>query len=360
MNTILKTLVSLPLLGILACGDDTATGGTGGTGGQPEGGEAQGGKGGAEGEGGQGGTTDGGGPQGGGGAGPTVEVVKAFDPAAFEFPEGLLVTDEAYVGFAFTGAVRTLALPDGDAQDFAAAPAPPSDSAFVTGLALDDEGALYIAYVSFDPARTPGIYRAEPGGGEATLWSSHPQLNFPNGFAFDDSGTLYVTDSAAGAIFRVDALGTAEVWAADPLLAPDATACGQNASIAVGANGLAFSDGAFYVASSDQGALARIPIESDGSAGTLETIAGPSCDLGGIDGIALDSGGLVYAAINRANKIVTIDEDGSLATIAEGAPLDFPATVAFAAGGDLYVTSFALAAFLSGGDPHPALVRIGR
>lgn len=355
MNTFSSSFVALSLLGIVACGDDTAAGGNGGTGGQAQAGEAEGGKGGEVLEGGNGGTAEGGGSE-----LPSVELVKAFDPAAFELPEGLVLdADQAYVGFAFTGAVQTLSLSGDEAEDFAAAPAPPSDSAFVTGLALDEQGALYIAYASFDPARAAGIYRAEPGGGEATLWSSHPQLNFPNGFAFDDSGTLYVTDSAAGAVFRVDALGTAEVWVTDPLLAPDATACGQDASIAVGANGLAFSEGAFYVASSDQGALLRIAIEASGAAGAIETIAGPSCDLGGIDGIALDGTGLVYAAINRANKIVAIDADGSFATIAQGSPLDFPATIAFADSGDLYVTSFALAAFLSGGDPHPSLVRIG-
>lgn len=361
MNRIATSLVSLSLsmFGVLGCGDDSSTGGAGGAGGQPvggAGGEAQG----ASGSVGGGGEAEGGASSGGGGEGgaSAMEVVRAFDAGAFELPEGLVVDDEALVGFAFTGAVRAVSLSSGEQEDFAAAPPPPSDSAFVTGLARGGDGALYLAYVSFDPERTPGIYRVQPGASEATLWSSHPQLNFPNGFAFDDEGTLYVTDSAAGAIFRFDAQGTAEVWATDPLLAADATACGQNASIAVGANGLAFGDGALYVASSDQGVLARLPILPDGSAGSVEALAGPSCDLGGIDGITLGRDGLVYAAINRANRVVRIDDSGVIETVAQGAPLDFPASVAFGADGALYVTSFGLGAFLSGGEPHPALVRV--
>ena len=85
---------------------------------------------------------------------------------------------------------------------------------------------------------------------------------------------------------------------------------------------------------------------------------GPDCDgLAGIDGIAFDADGAVVAAINRADRIVRID-GGEIEILAEGEPLAFPASVAFDSAGDLYVTSFSLDDFLSGGSPAPALVRV--
>lgn len=67
----------------------------------------------------------------------------------------------------------------------------------------------------------------------------------------------------------------------------------------------------------------------------------------------------IVAAINRADRIVRIDpSNGDLTTIAEGSPLDFPATVALEADGAILVTSFALDGILSGGEAAPALVRV--
>ena len=349
---------------LAGCGDDSEGGGGAGagaaggpsTGAGDEGGGGSAGPGGAGGEGGDGGS---------GGDGRSIEVVATFDPAAFELPEGLAIRgDAAHVGFAFTGAIDRFALPEGTRIGYANAPPPPPNTAFMTGLTFDQGGRLYAAYVSFTPDATPGVYRADAGGGPATLWATHPQMVFPNGFAWDDDGLLYVTDSATGGIFRIDDTGTAELWMTDALLAGDPLVCGGAAEdIAVGANGLVFTGGAFYVASSDQALLARVPLEADGSAGALTVIAGPDCDgLAGIDGLTVD-GVDVLAAINRSNRIVRIaTSDGAIEELASGAPLDFPASLEFAGQGEgraLYVTSFALGAFLSGGDPAPALVRIG-
>ena len=66
--------------------------------------------------------------------------------------------------------------------------------------------------------------------------------------------------------------------------------------------------------------------------------------------------------MNRADRVVRIDTaSGDISTIAEGAPLDFPASLAFGGEGEdraLYVTSFGLARYLAGEVPSPALVRI--
>jgi sugar lactone lactonase YvrE len=234
-----------------------------------------------------------------------LEVVAAFDPAAFELPEGLVIDGgDAIVGFAFTGAIERVALADGARTPLAVTPPPPPNTSFVTGLGLGGDGAIHAAVVSFTAELAPGIYRAPADGGDAELWASDPAMVFPNGL----------------------------VW----------------------------TDGALIVSGGDQGVLLRIPIADDGNAGTPETIAGPDCELAGIDGIALDDDGSIVAAINRSNRLVRIDDAGAIEVLAEGPPLDFPATVAFAGEGEdrsLVVTNFALAEFSAMGTPTPALLK---
>jgi sugar lactone lactonase YvrE len=361
MKTLKTALISLLLMSgtVVACSEDAGSGGEAvGGGGAEVGGSSEGGQP-------EGAASAGGASQGGGGAAATVEVVAVLDAAAFELPEGLAVRgDDTYVGFAFTGAVEALDLATGARSPFGAAPPPPPNTSFMTGLTTDDQGRVYAAYVSFTADAVPGVYRAEPGGGELELFSTHPQLVFPNGFAWGDDGSLYVTDSAVGGVFKIDPSGAAELWLSDPLLAGSLEACGPHGDIAVGANGVVFKDGALTIASSDQALVARVPISRAGEPGPLAIVAGPDCaELAGIDGLTWDDDGQLLAAINRANKVVSIDAAGGVTTIAEGAPLDFPASLELAGDGDdraLVVTSFALAAFLSGGDPQPAIVRIVR
>lgn len=365
-GTLATTLLLLTGSLFLAACDDgggTGTGGTGGAGGDG-GTTAQGGTGGAGG--GTGGEAGGAGATGGtgGGAAAVATVVLELDPAKYELPEGLaIVGNTAYLGYAFTGAIEKVDLANGARSAFAAAPPPPPNTAFMTGVGLDGQGQTYAAYVSFTPDAAAGVYRAPAAGGDATLWASEANMVFPNGFAWDDAGTLYVTDSAHGGVFRVAADGTAEPWVQDALLEGNPPACGQPAdALSVGANGLVWTKEALYVASSDQGLVARVPILGDGSAGGVEVLAGPDCeDLGGIDGITLDEDGSLVGAVNRSNKLVRISTKGDVEVLFEGAPLDFPASLAFAGTGAdraLYVTSFALGTFTSGGDAKPALVKV--
>lgn len=296
-----------------------------------------------------------------GGVGLELEAVVAFDPAAFELPEGLVIDGgDAIVGFAFTGAIERVALADGARTPLAVTPTPPPNTSFLTGLGLDGDGVIHAAVASFTADLAPGIYRAPADGGDAELWASDPAMVFPNGLAWADDGALYVTDSAYGGVFVVDAAGIVAPWVQDPLLAGDPTNCGAMGTISVGANGLVWTDGALIVSGNDMGVVLRIPIAEDGTAGTPETIAGPDCALAGIDGIALDDDGSVVAAINRSNRLVRIDDAGAIEVLAEGPPLDFPATVAFAGEGEdrsLVVTNFALAEFSAMGTPAPALLK---
>ncbi len=350
--------IAAALAAVLGCSDDDADAGSGGATASSSSATGAAASSSASGQGGQGG-------QGGaGGGGATAEVLASFDAAQFELPEGLAIDgDELVLGFAFSSTADTFDLDGGSRAPFAAFPVPAPNTGFFTGVTTDADGAVYGALVSFTPDPVAGVYRAATAGSEPALFASHPQLVFPNGFAWGEAGALFVTDSATATVFSVAGDGSVTPWLSDPLLAGDPTVCGgEPDDIAVGANGVVWTTDALFVASSDQALVARIPIQPDGSAGAIEVLAGPDCSLlGGIDGIALDADGSLVGAVNRADRLVRIATDGAVDVILEGSPLDFPASLAFAGSGDeraLYVTSFALARALAGEPASPALVRI--
>lgn len=287
-------------------------------------------------------------------------AVVAYDPAQGELPEGLaLDAKAAYVGFAPSGQIERVALGvDPVRTPYGSLPAPPA-TGFMTGLAFGPDGRLYAALVSPEPDPAAGIYRLPPGGGSAELFASDAELPFPNGLAFDGGGALYVTDSALGAVRRVASDGSVSDWITHPSLLGQRDFCGPDLNtFDIGANGITLGDGVVYVANNDKGSIVAIPIEEDGSAGSPSELVAPDCDrLGGADGLALGADGHLYVAVNRQNRIVRVGADGSIQVIAEGGVLDFPASVALA-NGELWVTSFALGAALSGGTPKPALVRL--
>jgi hypothetical protein len=291
---------------------------------------------------------------------PTPTVLAAFDPAAGELPEGLATKgDVAFVGFAPLGEIARLDLRTGERARFAKLPKPVPGKGFMTGLAFSADGALLAALVSFDPSVQPGIYRVPAAGGQAALFAKAPGMLFPNGMALDPSGTLFVTDSAAGAVYKVSSSGEATVWASSPLLAGDAKECGGSGNpFPIGANGIVARDGAFYVTNTDKGLVVRIATAADGSARAPEVVAGPDCGaLAGADGLVVDGGGDLLVAVNRQNKLVRLPRQGKMDVLTQNGALDFPASVTRDAS-SVFVSNFALANASSGKPAHPALLRI--
>jgi sugar lactone lactonase YvrE len=270
--------------------------------------------------------------------------------------EGLAVHGKtAYVGYVASGQIVSIDLDTAAITPYSTLPQPVAGKGFVTGLLLHGDD-LFGALVSFVPEVQPGIYRAVKGGA-ATVFAKHPEMLFPNGMVFDDAGRMYVTDSAAGAVFRVSPTGEVTKWASGPALAGGKDGCGAGKGVGVpfdiGANGIAFNDGALIVTNTDRGALVRIPIQADGSSGTIADIAGPSCDdLNGADGVAIAPNGDYIVAVNHQNKVVRVDRAGRVSTLLAGAMLDFPSSVTFD-GGALYVENFA---FLD--SKNPGLLRV--
>jgi sugar lactone lactonase YvrE len=287
-------------------------------------------------------------------------LLAAFDPAAGELPEGLATRNEiAFVGFAPLGEIARVDLRTGESARFAKLPKPVPGKGFMTGLAFGTDGALYAALVSFDPSVQPGIYRVPAAGGQATLFAKAPGMLFPNGLVFDANGVLFVTDSAAGAVYKVSPSGDATVWASSPLFAGDAKECGGSGNpFPIGANGIVARDGAFYVTNTDKGLVVRVARAPDGSARTPEVVAGPDCGaLAGADGLVVDGAGDLVVAVNRQNKLVRLASRGKMDVITQNGALDFPASVTREASA-VFVTNFALANASSGKPAHPGLLRI--
>jgi sugar lactone lactonase YvrE len=277
------------------------------------------------------------------------EVVVAFDAEGSEFPEGVAM-DSAGNIYASLGVPFWMG---GDAGEIRKISSDGTETALVTidgppaaGLAIDSAGTLFYAYPTGDE-RT-GVFRVN-GDGTTERLPGTENIVLPNGLAFDAQGNLYVTDTILGTVWRIppDGTGEAEAWFQHEWL----QGCEDDP---MGANGIAFWQDSFYVASTVKGLLVRVPIMEDGSAGEPELVAGTAdCDaefdeLDSMDGIAVAEDGSVYALLVIQNKAVRIDpSDGSstvLLTDADG--LWNPASIIFGTGESdresVFITNYAV------------------
>jgi sugar lactone lactonase YvrE len=281
-----------------------------------------------------------------------IETVVSFNPGAGEFPEGVAVDARgvAYVSLiAPVAQIRTIDRAGGQSvlAQFGAAGFGP------LGLAVNSAGDLYVALASFDPA-TRGVYRVGPDGSTTRLPGTGAIL-FPNGLALDPRGDLYVTDSIAGAVWKVPRGGTAAVWFQSPLLAGNGSV---GLGFPLGANGIAFGKNEVVVSNTEGAKLLRIAVLPDGGAGAASVVA-QGAALAGADGVALDVFGDAFVAVNSQNTLLRVSPDGSASTLATGADgLNNPASLAFGTShGErkmIYITNFSVFSAA----PTPALLRL--
>jgi sugar lactone lactonase YvrE len=246
----------------------------------------------------------------------------------------------------------------------------------IGGLAVRANGDLY---VTMTDSENQGVYRVDRGGNAERVAGTEAIVD-ANALAFDDRGTLYITESSSGeapsygpgGIWRVAPGGEAELWLRDPLL----TGLGFVLGFPVGANGIAYYHGALYVANTDKGLLLRIPIEGDGTAGDIDVWKQledvPESPMLGSpfpvmpDGLALDVHGNVYVALVSRNGVVRVDAaDRTQHTIAvlgstggvASAPFDTPPSLAFGTGAgeqqNLFVTNLGWMAGIVPARPWP-------
>lgn len=211
----------------------------------------------------------------------------------------------------------------------------------LVGLAVDHRGNVYAALSGGDDVRR-GVWRVGRDRRPERLPGS-AGMRTPNALAFDAEGNLYVTDSDDGTIWRFPRTGGGALWLRHSLLA-------HEPGFGVGANGIAFQPPrTLFVANTEKGLIARIPIERSGAPGVPQVVAsGP--DLLTVDGLALDPQGFICAAIAFGGifgpaPVVRIDPaTGAVVPLTDQwSAFDFPTSLAFGQGTrgpwNLYVVS---------------------
>ena len=307
----------------------------------------------------------------------SAAMLAGFNPFAGELPEGIVVDARGYIYVSMTSFGEIWKLdPDGTFEEVVASfPVNPGDFGTV-GMAIDAQGVLYVAILSSLEA-SHGVWSIARDGATERL-AGTGEIVWPNAIAISPRGTLYITDSVLGAVWRYEESGPAEVWIQDETLE------GLNISgidIPVGANGIAFtrrrassradaagppSVGSVLVANLEKGQLVDIPILPDGSAGAPEILVADPATLYGIDGIATDAHGTIWGVNFFSSTLLRISREGdAMMPVVTGSPLDFPASLAFGSGRDrhaLFITNFSFGHFLS--DPPmpenaaPGVVRV--
>ena len=284
------------------------------------------------------------------GAAVDATVVVDYDAVAGELPEGLTVDKrgDVFVSLSPLGQVRKISR-DGSETTLAQV-VPPGSGNGVVGLAVDAPGNVYVAAATLDPT-TSGVYKIARDGSFARLPGTGA-IVFPNGVTLDKEGNVYVTDTILGAVWRVPgAGGPAELWYQSALLAGSGV---FGFGFPLGANGIAFRQNAIVVGNTEGARLVRIEIGPDGNAGAA-TVLAEGLALLGVDGIAFDVHGNVWAAVIAQSKIVSVSPSGAVTTVLTAADgLDWASSIAFGKSGEVWVVNFAIG---PPGGPGPALLR---
>jgi sugar lactone lactonase YvrE len=200
-------------------------------------------------------------------------------------------------------------------------------------VAIDDNDRVYVAVVDYGLPDSigSGVFRLD--NGELTRVVSLPSGSWPNGIAFH-KGRLYIADSALSAIWRVrvdDGVATPTApWFQSPLLAPSHAM----SAFGIGANGVAFRGDTLYTVVSDYGRVVRVPLMSDGTAGSPSVLCKrPELRTG--DGIAFDILGRLWIATNGSDAtpsggLYRVATDGTVTQIAKDPGwLNYPTTPVF-------------------------------
>lgn len=289
-----------------------------------------------------------------------ITWVRTYNPAIGEFPEGIAIDNQGniFVSMAPIGQIRKIS-PDGTETLFYQFP-----DAQVIGLAVDAPGNVYVCvFTAGANLAVQGVWRIDRDGETASRLPGTENIFLPNALAFDKRGNLYVTDSyvlgsmpPAGAIWRIPRRGNAQLWLQDSTLLGG---LGQIPGYPpLGANGIAFRHNGLYVASTEKGLIAHVPVLPDGSPGALSVVA-DGAELLIIDGIALDVHGTIYAALVGQDRVVAVDPTSNsvtqLAGLGDG--VDGPASLAFGTGKgerqSLYFTNYAIIS-----QAHPGVLKM--
>jgi sugar lactone lactonase YvrE len=208
------------------------------------------------------------------------------------------------------------------------------------GAAFNQQGDLFIAVGPFSEVVRIRGAELNPGKpGVAQTFATGTQG--ANGIAFDRQGNLYISGGASGIVYRVGPNG----GAAEPAVNIEAhkrKLPDGKAVQAIVANGLAFdARNTLYVADTARGAIWKVEIGADGKGGKPALWAQNPL-LHGADGLAFDGGGKLWVTANERNALVTVAPDGTVQEVAKNGstgPLEFPSAIVFV-GSTAYVSNF--------------------
>lgn len=207
----------------------------------------------------------------------------------------------------------------------------------VLGVHIEGDHLLAAAHTLADPELN-GVWFVDLATGEASHIAGTEVIGLPNDLTVWD-GAIYVTDSVAGAVWRVTA-GATEPWLVDPLLA------GTGAlvpGLPLGANGIDVYNGRFYVANLEGGSVISVYINSRGEAVAprlFNTVDGFP------DGLAVDRQGQPHVVLIDSNALVRVGRRANLALVDDAEILDSPASLAFGPrrqNQEIYVVNFSIA-----------------
>jgi len=184
-----------------------------------------------------------------------------------------------------------------------------------------------------------------PDGSNDTITFGSNGFPAPNAMTFSRNGSLYVSDSFQGAIFRIDNVATCAkpcvvtTVVHDPLLATAGFP-------PFGANGIALNvnETALFIANTGDNRILKVDLATKVISVFAESVHGA-------DGITFDNSGRLWVAANQGDQIVALNENGRvIAKLGEfqginrdGTPngLLFPASPVIV-GDWIYVTNLAL------------------
>ena len=173
---------------------------------------------------------------------------------------------------------------------------------FHEGTPIEDVALL--PHIGAPPDRTVG----NPDGSQDVIRFGD-NASAPNAMAFHSDGSLFVSDSFQGAIFRIEDVDLCSGGCA-------VTTFGHDALLATagfppfGANGIAFSpdEKSLFIANTGDDRILRMDLGTK----NVEVFAE---SINGADGIAFDASGHLWVAANQADEVVVLNGNGRVVAI---------------------------------------------
>jgi len=227
-------------------------------------------------------------------------------------------------------------------------------SGFLLGLGFHPQTHAFLV-IDFGAGKVLTV-DPQSGGASDFITLATPAGSGLNALTFDAAGSVYVSDSFKGAVWKsgpTGASGLTTPWVQNVLL----TTTGDPP---FGANGLAFNKAGsiLFVANTGNDTIVQIPV-SGGTAGTPAVFVN---SINGADGLIIDDQDNIWVAANQSDEIVVVDKTGKvLAKLGDfdgltkdGTPngLLFPASPDFSRDKKtLFVTNLALDLRVGTGNP---------